>query len=160
MRRSHALSGLTAVLFVLAGVLAAHAMSHEGKKFTAEMKGIGGSAASGMATFELSKDGTVLHYKVTVSNIEDANMSHIHIAPEGKEGPPAAWLYPSAPPPMLKEGKFTGTLAEGDIKAENLIGDFKGKPLSALIDVLKAGGAYANVHTKKMPGGEVRGQIR
>ncbi|MBI5419050.1 MAG: CHRD domain-containing protein [Deltaproteobacteria bacterium] len=158
MRKSCLLSGLLATLFVLAGALAASADSQH--NFVADMKGIGGSMASGMSTFELSKDGTALHYKVTVSNIENVQMGHIHLAPEGKDGPVAAWLYPPGPPPMLKEGRFEGTLAEGDIKAENLQGNLKGKPLSALIGKLKAGEAYVNIHTKQMPGGEVRGQIR
>jgi hypothetical protein len=65
-------------------------------------------------------------------------MSHIHIAPEGKDSPVAAWLYPPGPPPQPKEGK----------------------PLSALIGKMEAGEAYVNVHTKQMPGGEVRGQIK
>lgn len=157
MRKSYLLSLLVVTVFVFAGALAASAAEH---KWVAEMTGIGGSAASGKATFELSKDGKSLHYKLTVSNMENAQMSHIHLAPEGKDGPVAAWLYPSGPPPVLKEGKFEGTLAEGDIKAENLQGDLKGKPLSELIDKFKAGEAYANVHTKQKPGGEVRGQIK
>lgn len=115
--------------------------------------------ASGKATFELDKGGTALHYKVTVSNIEDASMAHIHLAPPGKDGPPAVWLYPSGPPPVIKAGKFEGTLAEGDLKADALLGELKGKPLSALIEKFDAGEAYVNVHTKGKPGGEVRGQI-
>ena len=160
MRR--ALSSLSLPLIaalVLAGAVAAQA--GEGKKhYSATLEGIGGSKAGGMATFELSKDGTVLHYKVEATNIENATMSHIHIGPPGKDGPVAAWLYPSGPPPMTKEGIFAGTLAEGDIKAENLQGDLKGKPLGALIEKIEKGEAYANIHTKGKPGGEVRGQIQ
>jgi hypothetical protein len=94
-----------------------------------------------------------------VSNAVDINMAHIHLAPPGKDGPVAAWLYPSGPPPALKEGKFEGTLAEGDIKAESLQGDLKSKPLSALVEKIEAGEAYVNVHTKGKPAGEIRGQM-
>jgi hypothetical protein len=147
-----------ASLLILAGT--AIGLAGEGEKYySAELTGLGGSQASGKATFELNKEGTVLRYKVTASNIEGITMSHIHLAPPGKDGPVAAWLYPSGPPPMLKEGKFEGTLAEGDIKAESLQGDLKGKPLSALVEKIEAGEAYANIHTKGKPGGEVRGQI-
>jgi hypothetical protein len=145
-------------LLILAGT--AIGLAGEGEKYySAELTGLGGSQAIGKATFELNKEGTVLRYKVTASNIEGITMSHIHLAPPGKDGPVAAWLYPSGPPPMLKEGKFEGTLAEGDIKAESLQGDLKGKPLSALVEKIEAGEAYANIHTKGKPGGEVRGQI-
>jgi hypothetical protein len=147
-----------ASLLILAGT--AIGLAGEGEKYySAELTGLGGSQAIGKATFELNKEGTVLRYKVTASNIEGITMSHIHLAPPGKDGPVAAWLYPSGPPPMLKEGKFEGTLAEGDIKAESLQGDLKGKPLSALVEKIEAGEAYANIHTKGKPGGEVRGQI-
>jgi len=155
MRKSCSLSLLLALVLVAAGTAVAPAADH----YSAELTGLGGSTSSGKATFELAKGGTALHYKLTVSNIEDASMAHIHLAPPGKDGPPAAWLYPPGPPPVIKAGKFEGTLAEGDIKAENLVGDLKGKPLSALIGKFDAGEAYVNVHTKGKPGGEVRGQI-
>ena len=155
MKKSCSLAFILALLLVAAGTSIALA----GEKYSAEMSGLGGSMASGKATFELDKGGTALHYKITVSNIEDASMAHIHLAPPGKDGPPAAWLYPPGPPPVIKAGKFEGTLAEGDIKAEGLLGDLKGKPLSALIEKFDAGEAYVNVHTKGKPGGEVRGQI-
>jgi hypothetical protein len=158
MRKNRSLSLFLASLLILTGT--AIGLAGEGEKYySAELTGLGGSQASGKATFELNKEGTVLRYKVTASNIEGITMSHIHLAPPGKDGPVAAWLYPSGPPPMLKEGKFEGTLAEGDIKAESLQGDLKGKPLSALVEKIEAGEAYANIHTKGKPGGEVRGQI-
>ena len=131
-----------------------------GAKYSAKMTGIGDSKATGEATFELSGDGKTLHYKVTVSGIENITMSHIHIAPEGKDGPPGVWLYPSGPPPQPKDGKFDGTLAEGDITAASLKGPLEGKALSDLIATFDAGGAYANVHTKQNPGGEIRGTVR
>lgn len=155
MRKSYSLSLLLALLLVAAGASIVIAAD----KYSAELTGLGGSTASGKATFELDKGGTTLHYKLTVSNIEDASMAHIHLAPPGKDGPPAVWLYPPSPPPVVKAGKFEGTLAEGDIKAGALLGELKGKPLSALIEKFDAGEAYANVHTKGKPGGEVRGQI-
>lgn len=156
MRKTRSLSLLLALLLVAAGP----AIALAGEKYSAELSGLGGSMASGKATFELDKGGTALHYKITVSNIEDASMAHIYLAPPGKDGPPAVWLYPPAPPPAIKAGKFEGTLAEGDIKAEGLLGELKGKPLSALIQKFDAGEAYVNVHTKGKPGGEVRGQIK
>jgi hypothetical protein len=155
MRETRSLSLLLALLLVAAGTSIALA----GDKYSAELSGLGGSMASGKATFELDKGGTALHYKLTVSNLEDASMAHIHLAPPGKDGPPAVWLYPPGPPPVIKAGKFEGTLAEGDIKADGLLGELKGKPLSALIQKFDAGEAYVNIHTKGKPGGEVRGQI-
>jgi len=134
--------------------------AHAGKKFSAKLTGVGGSKASGEATFELSDDGNTLRYKLTVTNLENSTMAHIHMAPEGKDGPPVAWLHPSGPPPQPREGNFSGTLGEGNITAAGLKGPLEGKPLSALVDKINAGETYVNVHTKQMGGGEIRGTIR
>jgi hypothetical protein len=86
-------------------------------------------------------------------------MAHIHLAPAGENGPVVAWLYPSGPPPVLIEGRFSGVLAEGTITANSLIGLLAGQDLSALIEEFEKGNAYVNVHTTQHPAGEVRGQI-
>jgi hypothetical protein len=116
--------------------------------------------ARGQAIFHLSADGTELHYKLIVANIENVTQAHIHMAPAGANGPIVAWLYPDAPPAQLIPGRFNGVLAEGVITEANLVGQLAGQHLSSLIDLVEAGIAYVNVHTSQFPGGEVRGQIR
>lgn len=118
-----------------------------------------GSIAQGQAVFQLSKDGTELSYKLIVADLENVRMAHIHLALPGVNGGVVAWLYPSAPPMVLIPGTTNGILAEGVIVASNLTGALAGKPLSDLIDKMKTGMAYANVHTNQFPGGEIRGQI-
>jgi hypothetical protein len=115
--------------------------------------------AQGQTIFQLSKDGTELHYKLIVANIENVHMAHIHLAPAGANGPVVAWLYPSAPPPAPIEGRFSGVLAEGTITAADLVGPLAGHSLSDLVDEIQAGNTYVNVHTLQNPAGEVRGQI-
>jgi len=70
-----------------------------------------------------------------------------------------AWLYPSKPPAVVKKGKFTGVLARGTLTAAELQGPLQGKTIGDLVDQIKAGTAYVNVHTEKYPAGEIRGQI-
>jgi hypothetical protein len=126
--------------------------------------------AQGQATFQLSKDGSELSYKLIASNIENVFMAHIHLAPEGSNGPVVASLYPASPPAVPIPGRHNGVLAEGVIRAENLVGPLAGQPLSALVAAIEAGHTYVNVHTNDFvdptntgpgdyPGGEVRGQI-
>jgi len=116
--------------------------------------------ARGVAIFQLNEDGTELKYKLIASNIEDVLMSHIHLAPDGVNGPIVAWLYPDSPPPELVPGKTNGILAEGIIAAEDLVGPLAGQSLNDLLIALDSGGAYVNVHTLAVPSGEIRGQIR
>lgn len=116
--------------------------------------------AQGQAIFQLSKDGTTLSYKLIVSNIQNVTMAHIHLAPAGVNGPVVAWLYPDGPPAQLIPGRINGVLAEGTITAANLVGPLAGASLDDLIEAMRAGGTYVNVHTSQYPAGEVRGQIR
>lgn len=117
--------------------------------------------AAGSAVFSLSKNGKELFYKLKVLNIDNVTMAHIHMAPADKEGPPVVWLYPNTGmAPEEKAGRFSGILAKGKITEKDLIGPLAGKPISALIDAIKSGDAYVNVHTTQYPNGEIRGQIR
>jgi len=50
-------------------------------------------------------------------------------------------------------------LAEGTITASDLVGPLAGQPLSALIEAMRAGNTYVNVHTVQFPAGEIAGQI-
>lgn len=115
--------------------------------------------AHGTATFTLSKSGKSLRFRLYVADIDNVSMAHIHIGAAGQEGPVAVWLYPSHPPAQVKKGKFTGELATGVITARQLQGPLKGKTIDDLVQDIKNGDAYVNVHTVQHPAGEIRGQI-
>jgi hypothetical protein len=71
--------------------------------FTAQLTGgeevpVVNTQAQGEAVFDLNESGTELSYKVTVSNINDLSMAHIHLAAKGQNGAVVAWLYPIGGP--------------------------------------------------------------
>jgi hypothetical protein len=111
--------------------------------------------ATGQAIFRLNKDGTSLHYRLIVANIENVTQAHIHMAPAGVNGPVVAFLF--GPVAGVSD---SGVIAEGDITAADLTGPLAGEPLSALVESIQAGNAYVNVHTVAIPSGEIRGQIQ
>lgn len=117
------------------------------------------SKARGEVVMTLSHDGRSLQYKLTVQDITDVTMAHLHLAPKDKNGAIVAWLYPSAPPAQPKTGHFSGTLAAGTLTAAQLTGPLSGEPLNALVEKIKAGAIYVNVHTTQHPAGEIRGQV-
>lgn len=115
--------------------------------------------ATGQAVFHVDKDGSALHYRLIVANIEDVLQAHIHVGAAGANGDVVAFLYPSAPPAQLIPGRTDGVLQTGTITAANLIGPLAGMTLDDLLAQIRAGNAYVNVHTVDNPGGEIRGQF-
>jgi len=126
------------------------------------------SLAQGQAIFHLSGDGTQLDYKLIAANIDNVVFAHIHVAPAGVNGPVVAFLYG---PAAAGSGRSSGVLAQGTITADDLIGPLTGQSLTALVDAIRAGNTYVNVHTDDgvapagtgpgdLPAGEIRGQIR
>ena len=124
--------------------------------------------AVGKALFRLSADGTELSYKLIVDDINNVVASHIHIGLEGVNGPVVLFL---AGPLAAGGGPSSGILSQGTATAANLVGPLAGQSLSVLVESMRNGGAYVNVHTNDgvdpqntgagdFPGGEIRGQIR
>lgn len=149
---------LTVSAFVVTGISLA---GMDRKPVNVKLSAIPGvtSGAGGDATFTLSKDGAAIHYKLHLENIENATMSHIHaVGEDGKRGAVIVWLYPTTKmEPSLKEGRFSGTLAEGDITSDKLGGPWKGKPVKDLFAEIEDGRAGVAVHTKQNPGTELWG---
>lgn len=112
------------------------------------------SKANGHVKFQLNKAGTELSYKLFVANMENVRASHIHLAPEGQNGPVVVFLFGG---PTVENPN--GVLAEGTLTSANLIGLLAGQTIEDLMDHIEAGNAYVNVHTNNYPGGEIRGQI-
>lgn len=130
------------------------------QKFTAKMTGSEevppkNTKATGTAEFNVSADGKTLNYKVSVNGISSVTMAHIHSGKKGINGPVVVTLFHSTNP----TGPMSGVLSQGNATSSNLEGPLKGKQMSDLVNLIKSGGAYANVHTTQNPKGEIRGQI-
>jgi hypothetical protein len=154
---------LLALLVLVLSLAAVGIVAAQPENFRAHLSGgeevpPNDSKATGQAIFQM-KDGA-LHYKLIVANIQNVTQAHIHLAPAGANGGVVAWLYPSAPPAQLIPGRSSGVLAEGVITDADLVGALTGATLEELLEEMRNGGAYVNVHTSQFPPGEVRGQIR
>jgi len=115
--------------------------------------------AKGEISLQLNENKQELIYEVKVEGVKDVYMAHIHIGSSDKQGPIAVWLYPLNDHDSAQrciEGEFAGTLAEGTIKTEDIK---EGITFNNLIEAMRNGNAYVNVHTKKFIPGEIRGQI-
>src|SRR5713226_826567 len=132
------------------------------------------NGASGTFRARLSEDGTTLHWTLTWTGLSGPPaVAHIHFGLKGANypvmtyfcgGPKGNPAIPQKPDcPQTTSGSITGTTTAADIIALNTPGandqaldlhDFAG-----FLRALGAGSAYANMHTTRFPGGEIRGQI-
>lgn len=116
--------------------------------------------ATGQAILFAGKNATQLSFKLLVANIENVTQAHIHCGAPGANGPAVATLYSG---PVVSPN---GTLALGAIHDGNIVRqpDSLACPggvssFADLLDQMRSGNAYVNVHTLGHPGGEIRGQI-
>jgi hypothetical protein len=114
--------------------------------------------ATGSATFTVTTDENDMSYRIHVINIDKVTMAHIHSGKIGQNGPVVVTLFQSKATTTSGPIK-NGILSQRTITSANLEGPLKGKQISDLVKLINDGNAYANVHTKQNPKGEIRGQI-
>ncbi len=131
-----------------------------GERFRAHLSGDAelppvDTRAAGVVKFSVNDAETQLHYEIRVANIEDITQAHIHRGAAGENGPVVVFLFG-----FIGEGVTrNGLLAANTRTSADLIGPLAGEPLSALIDQIRSGNSYVNVHTVANPPGEIRGEI-
>ena len=124
----------------------------------------------GEFTATIAPDGDVILYTETFSGLQGTvTQSHIHVGQLGVNGSIVIFLCQTAAnpdptglaPQCPQEGTVSGTITAANVIAGStatqqlVAGD-----LAAVITAIRAGAAYANVHTNPSPGGEIRGQLR
>jgi hypothetical protein len=159
-------------LFAAAGFTMSAASADNGSSvFSAHLTGFRETTSiltNGTANFSAVVRNNTMSYKLTFSGLtSNATQSHIHFAQPGVNGGIFVWLCQSAtnPSPVATTpmcpaagGTVTGTITAADIVAvptQNVVaGDF-----NELLRIVRAGDAYANIHTTMFPAGEIRGQV-
>jgi|GEM_PF-361715 len=107
------------------------------------------TSATGKAT--LTQQGSTVNFRIDLSNITNVIAAHIHSGLPGVNGPIRVFLF-NGP----TTGLVNGTLAQGAFTAA----DVSGITFDQLINELRTGAAYVNVHTTANPNGEIRGQVQ
>lgn len=156
-----ALATLTALVGV--AVVPAAADSHFPEAaFDAQLSGDNevpavASDGSGYSSVTVSEDGSSIAYRLYVNGLDDVEVAHIHVGPVDDNGPVAALLFGPADPPVAPEGLLAeGTITEADLSPTP--GVFDGT-MDQLVELIRSGDAYVNVHTTANAGGEIRGQL-
>lgn len=164
-------AAMLALLLGDGGVIEATGSS-QGDNYTAQLLGTSEvpsrtTPASGEAAFQVSPDGQSLTYTITVRDIANVTMGHIHLGAIGTNGD---IVLPLVPPTPVGSGPSSGIIGQGTLTAAQLTGPLQGQPFGALIAQMDAGNAYVNIHTATgasparlmagdLPPGEIRGQV-
>ena len=121
--------------------------------------------ATGTVRLAANSRQDALDYQISLSNLNGVvTVAHIHRGSAGTNGPVVANLnvggaFASASAGGSGGSAATSTSSSGTITSADLKGLLAGKHVSDLIRLIEDGKAYANVHTRQHPNGEIRGQL-
>jgi hypothetical protein len=142
------------------------------------------SGANGHATVTISHDEKSIDYELTYNGLEGSAVpngkvlfAHIHVGRPTVTGGVAVFFCgggntdatkkacPAAAGPGTPNAAVQGTWTAADITGPAVQGvdptDPNGEDSFArLVKAIKSGLSYANVHTTRSPGGEIRGQLQ
>lgn len=111
----------------------------------------------------MSADGTTLSYTLSYSGLEGTTtlFAHIHFGQRDVAGGVAAFLCGGGGKPACPNtaGTVSGTVVAADVIGPAGQGIAAGE-FGELLTAMGDGITYANAHTNKHPGGEIRGQIK
>jgi len=131
------------------------------------------SVATGHFKATINPGDQSIDYELTYSGLQaTVQQAHIHVAQRSVNGSIVIWLCqtPSGTPPFTdpthlspvcpQSGTVTGTITAANVIAGSMTAQqLTANDLADVIKAIRAGVAYANVHTSLSPGGEIRGQI-
>jgi hypothetical protein len=158
-------------LLGVGGVTAAVASGDsEQRKFSVNLIGyeeVPAVSTLGGGTFHaaISRSGDEIRYELTYDSLQgNALQAHIHFGQKAVAGGISVFLCtnlgngPAGTQPCPPSGTVTGTIRPVDVIGPTAQGIAPGE-FAELVRALRAGVAYANVHSSVWPGGEIRGQL-
>jgi hypothetical protein len=154
----------------IASVVATTAVAGGGKEIREELEGfqeVPAVSTEAEGKFKAKVRGDEIRYELRYEDLEGpVTQAHIHFGQRDVNGGISAWLCdtetnpapvetPDCPPsPGTVEGEITEDEVVGPANQGIEPGEF-----DELVRAIRAGVTYANVHSGKFPGGEIRGQL-
>jgi len=173
MKKKLGLAAPVVVALVLASVIGMHAFAG-GDKSNMKADTLTGYqeanlpsvASDATGTFQATIDDATqtITFEETYSGLSTpATQSHIHFGNRYNSGGVSAFLCGGSTKPACPPGTTTVADITGTIKPADVIGP-AGQGIGPgdwqkLVDAMRAGVTYVNVHSVKFTGGEIRGQI-
>jgi hypothetical protein len=165
-------AGLVAVL-----VLGPLAVAGGGKQHVKADDGLGGYleppsiSTTGTGTFEatINDDAGTIDWTLSYANLDSPSpplQAHVHFGQRSVNGGISFFLCanpPIVPPAGTQPCPAPPATISGTATAANIIGPMgqgiEPGSFDEIVAAMRAGRTYANVHSARFPGGEIRGQI-
>ncbi len=163
---------ITAAFFLLFLAGAVAAVAHP-RHLRANLRGIEevpaiSTTGNGEFRAEISDDDTTIEYELSYADLEgDVAQSHIHFGQKGVNGgvvlflcsnlagaPPGTPACPPAP------ATVTGTLTAAEVMRGAAGQGIAAGELEEVLQAIRRGVTYVNVHSSLFPSGEIRGQVK
>jgi CHRD domain len=165
MRRRLLATLAIASLLAVAGSLAVAVADDDDDQFDARLRGfqeVPAVSTTGTGRFQAELGDNVISYELRYSGLEGAvSAAHIHLGQKDVAGAVIAFLCGGGGKPACPQsGTVTGTITPADIGAGAAAQGITTGEFAETVRALRAGVVYANVHSDKFPGGEIRGQVR
>ncbi len=118
------------------------------------------SPATGSFEAVIDDDAQTIDYTLSYSGLEAPVLfAHVHFGNRFTSGGVSAFLCGGGGKPACPQsGAVSGTITAADVIGPAGQGIAAGE-FGELVDAMRAGLTYANVHSTKFPSGEIRGQI-
>lgn len=167
-------------LVILVAILASGSMAQakdEGSVLHAHLRGfqevpVVSTVATGEFRGVVNPGDTSIAFEFSYSGIQGkVTQAHIHVGQRSVNGGIVIWFCqtttspgPAGTPTCTEgSGHFTGTITSANVVAPtgaNTSQQIGNGDFAKVLEAIRAGKAYANVHSDLSPGGEIRGQIR
>ena len=178
MNRRSLVATLSVAVFAL-GTYVMASDSHRKNRFETTLQGLqevpsNSTTGRGQVKLTINEDTQAITFEVTYDRLEGVGttpyvtngvvtQSHIHVSAKHVNGGVSVFFCggggkPACPTPS---GTVTGVIVPADIVGPAAQGINPGEPTAfeELVKAIRAGYAYANVHTTRWPAGEIRGQL-
>ena len=159
------IAGVISIMLAAAGVAVAGGDDDDGGDVRARLKGFEevpavSTVASGRFEAEIDRSEQRIDYTLTFRDLEAGVLfAHIHFGQRTANGGVSAFLCGGgSKPPCPQSGTVEGTIVPADVIGPADQGIAAGE-FDELVRAIRAGVTYANVHSQKFPGGEIRGHI-